>query len=79
MPEMLPFIIGSQARQCTVRCLTGIVPQNPIGNAATLIKSSGLALAVIETCVSTIAKCVSDAVDHPGELWLCPICLWLLL
>lgn len=56
------------ARRCTVDCLTDTVPQNPIGNAATLIKSSGLEPAVIETCVSTIAKYVSNVVEHPGEL-----------
>lgn len=56
------------ARRCTVGCLTDAVPQNPIGNAATLIKSSGLEPAIIEKCVSTIAKYVSNVVEHPGEL-----------
>lgn len=49
-----------QARRCTVGCLTATVPQNPIGNAATLIKSSGLEPAIIEKCTLPVgAECVS--------------------
>ena len=60
-----------QARRCTVGCLTATVPQNPIGNAATLIKSSGLEPAIIEKCTLPVGEeCVSGVRDFglPSDL-----------